>query len=395
MQARASLRIPRVVVPALLSLIAAGCGVRSRLLEATVESRCLIPNEVGVAARQPVRVYLPPSYESSGRRYPVLYFLPGYDDPVWIFTGGGLQGFRLRDSLDRLLSEGRIGEMIVVVPNGTTPLGGTFYTNSPVLGMWENYVCTELVRYVDANFRTRAAPRSRAIAGTTTGASGALLLAMRQPEVFGAVYALDPALIRPGMLESGEIFGTPEAELLLALQDAWELQPKPLARLSLTLHLQHLLGSEAESNHLRAFSVAMAAAFSPEPGRRGLPVRLPYRRSRRGLSADPVAIAALKSGLGDWEEKIGRFGGNLRSLQLLALDYGTETSIRWLPLGCEYLSGELASAGIPHRSIPHPGNHEDRFRERMEQFLLPIVSEVLHAREEQPPPIKGRSGAGV
>jgi len=391
---RRGFRIPSVVVPALLSLLAVSCGSHSSLVESTVESQCLRSNAIGVTARQRVRVYLPPSYDASARRYPVLYFLPGYDDPAWIFTGGALQGFRLRDSMDRLLSERRIGEMIVVIPNGTTPLGGTFYTNSPVLGRWEDYICTELVRHVDANFRTLAAAASRAIAGTTAGASGAILLAMHHPDVFGAAYALDPAILRPGSLESGELLGVPEVERLLELQDEWALQPPPRARLSLTLYVQHLLGSEVESDHLRAFAVAMGAAFAPDPGRHGLPVRLPYRRSGQGMSPDPAAIAAIESGLGDWRGKIGRFASNLRSLRLLALDYGTDTSIRWLPRGCEHLSEEFAAAGIPHRRIPHRGNHEDRFRERMEEFLLPTVSDVLHAHKERPLRADVRSGAG-
>jgi len=84
--------------------------------------------------------------------------------------------------------------------------------------------------------------------------------------------------------------------------------------------------------------------------------------------------------LGNWEEKTSRYGANLRQLQLLALDYGTDNGIRWLPEGCAHLAGILSSAGIPHRVLAHAGNHEDRFRERMEDFLLPIVSQVLRVQ---------------
>jgi S-formylglutathione hydrolase len=181
------------------ALLGLSCGGRSRLLALNVNALSLRENTVGLSNRQQVLVYLPPSYGQSGqRRYPVLYFLPGYDDPAWIFAGGALQGFRLRDAMDRLTSEGRIGEMIVVLPSGATPLGGTFYTNSSVLGRWEDYISGELVEYVDTLFRTQRSPAGRAIAGTTAGGSGALILAMHHPDIFGSVYALDPVLLRPG-----------------------------------------------------------------------------------------------------------------------------------------------------------------------------------------------------
>ena len=194
-------RILLTLVPALLVLVSSACGGRSRLLEMRLDAPSLQTNTVGLSYRQTVCVYLPPSYADSQVRYPVLYFLPGYDDPVWIFTGGALQGFRMRDALDGLLDRRRIEEMIVVIPSGTTPLGGTFYTNSPVLGNWEDYIAGELVTLVDRSFRTLTRPEARAIAGTTTGGSGALLLAIRHPDIFGAVYALDPVLLFPGALE--------------------------------------------------------------------------------------------------------------------------------------------------------------------------------------------------
>jgi S-formylglutathione hydrolase len=369
-----------VMAAALWSLFAVGCGARSRLITTVVDAPALRANTVGLSSRQTVVLYLPPSYSTSQRRYPVLYFLPGYDDPSYVFTGGQLQGFRLRDSMDQLTAQGRIEEMIVVLPSSTTPLGGTFYNDSPVLGNWEGYISRELVAFVDRNFRTRNGPGARAIAGTTAGGSGALLLAMRHPDVFGAVYALDPVLLYPGALEARGLCSEEDAGHYLALQEAWDPLPEPQARLQRTLYLQACLGSSSETDHLRAFFVAMGAAFSPDPGRPGLPVRFPYRRTPAGLVADPSVRGAFAAGLGDWEQKAARYGANLRRLKLLGLDYGTDNGIRWLPEGCARAAEIFSAAGIPHRVLAHAGNHEDQLRERMEHFLLPILSEVLHAQ---------------
>lgn len=369
-----------MLVAALWSLSGLGCSARSRLITAILDAPALRGNTIGLSSRQTVRLYLPPSYRVSQQRYPVLYFLPGYDDPLYIFTAGQLQGFRLRDAMDRLLAQGRIEEMIVVLPSSTTPLGGTFYSDSPVLGNWEEYVSRELVAFVDGNFRTLARPGARAIAGTTAGGSGALLLAMRHPDVFGAVYALDPVLLYPGALAERGLCSKEEAGQFLTLQEAWSALPEPQARLQRTLYLQASLGSSSEAEHLRAFFIAMGAAFSPDPGRPGMPIRLPYRRTPAGLTPDPSAQAAFDAGLGGWEEKVARYGANLRQLKLLALDYGTDTGIRWLPEGSARAAAIFSAAGIPHRLLAHAGDQENQFRERMERFLLPIVSEVLHAQ---------------
>jgi Putative esterase len=375
-----------LVVPVLSGLFAMACGGRSRLLQLTVNAPSLQENTVGLSIRQPVLVYLPPSYGQAGQgRYPVLYFLPGYDDPAWIFTSGDLQGFRLRDAMDRLIAKGLVGEMIVVLPSGATPLGGTFYWNSPVLGRWEDYISRELVEYVDSRFRTLQCPSGRAIAGTTAGGSGALILAMRHPGIFGTTYALDPVLLRPGTLDASALCRPEAVGRLLGLQEAWAALPEREGSLARTLYLQARLGSSAEADHLQAFFIAMGAAFSPDPGKRGLPIRFPYRRTAGGLVPDHAGRAAFESGLGGWEERIDRYGPNLRRLRLIALDYGTGTGMRWLPEGCIYVSDLLASAGIPHRTLPHGGNHENRFRERMEGFLLPMVSEALHAEKRDLP----------
>ncbi len=83
-----------------------------------------------------------------------------------------------------------------------------------------------------------------------------------------------------------------------------------------------------------------------------------------------------------------------RRLRLLAIDCGTGTGIRWLPEGCVYLSDLMSSAEIPHRTLPHDGTQEDQFCERMEGFLLPMVSEVLHAQQGHAFPVAWLAGRG-
>ena len=134
-----------------------------------------------------VCVALPPSYASTQKRYPTLYFLHGLfeNERSWSERGG----FGI---LQDLWSQGEAGEFVVVMPDG----GKTFYVNA--FGgheRYEDFFITELIPWVDRKFRTVASPAARGISGTSMGGFGALHLAMEHPDVFGSVSAHSAALI--------------------------------------------------------------------------------------------------------------------------------------------------------------------------------------------------------
>ena len=135
-------------------------------------------------------VYLPAGYnESSPERYPVIYFLP---NP---FENGYRFDFDHRDAqklFDQAISAGVIGKFILVTVDMDTPLGTSWYVNSPATGNWEDFMIQELVPYMDANFRTLPNRNSRGIAGIFIGGYGAIRFGMRHPDVFGCVYAMHP-----------------------------------------------------------------------------------------------------------------------------------------------------------------------------------------------------------
>src|SRR5262249_38563966 len=131
-------------------------------------------------------VLLPPGYADSNRRYPVLVGLAG-------FTGRGIAMLNddpwqpnLAQRLERLYAGG-MPHVIVVLPDGFTRYGGSQYLNSSATGRYEDYIAEEVVRWVDARYRTFAAPEGRGIFGKSSGGYGALTLGMRHPEAFGAV----------------------------------------------------------------------------------------------------------------------------------------------------------------------------------------------------------------
>src|SRR4029077_9019007 len=91
------------------------------------------------------------------------------------------------ERLDRLVGSGRMGEAIVVAPDGFTRWGGGQYLDSSALGDYETYLVREVLPAIDARFRPRTGRDARAIGGKSSGGFGALTLAMRNPEAFAAV----------------------------------------------------------------------------------------------------------------------------------------------------------------------------------------------------------------
>jgi S-formylglutathione hydrolase FrmB len=144
-----------------------------------VHGDSLAGNLAGDTADRPVSVYLPPSYfRDTRRRYPVLYLLHGFtdSDSKWF----GLEGkhfVNVPTAADEAVANG-VPEMIIVMPNALNRYGGSFYASSVVIGDWETFVTHELVRYVDAHYRTLARPESRGLAGHSMGGYGALRLGM-------------------------------------------------------------------------------------------------------------------------------------------------------------------------------------------------------------------------
>jgi S-formylglutathione hydrolase FrmB len=148
-----------------------------------------------------VQVYLPPSYDGSSARYPVAYYLHGWsgDESNWVKAG------RINTTMDSLVAGG-MREMIVVMPDGDDSWWTTSFALPDVPGClrtlpnyagdgssycvpwphYDDYVNYDLVRHVDATYRTRADRAHRGIAGLSMGGFGAVLLALQYPETFAA-----------------------------------------------------------------------------------------------------------------------------------------------------------------------------------------------------------------
>jgi len=329
-----------------------GAGI---ILREDVHSPALEGNLLGDPADQPMAIYLPPGYQDGVFRYPVLYLLHGIGGSPEDWLGGGYQGLSIAATMDSLIGAGAIQPMIVVMPNGTNRYVGTYYTNSPVSGGWEDWIARDLVAYVDGAYRTLPRAESRGIAGHSMGGFGALAIAMHRPGLFSAVWAMNPCCL--AMVE----------DVSLA-NPAW-------SRMDRFATLDDLTAALREGDFYPMAIVGLAAALSPRPELPPLYVELPFRveggevvpaepAHGKWLASFPVAQARAHRDA-------------LAGLRALRLDSAFDDQFPHIPPSSRMLADSLAELGVPHVFEMYEGDHRSRMRERMTTLVLPFFSEIL------------------
>jgi S-formylglutathione hydrolase FrmB len=301
---------------------------RGRVVALAHTSDVLRGNALGDPHERDVYCYLPHDYDTSGSAYPVLYFLSG-------FTGTGRMHLNydpfvesIDRRLDRLIGSGAMPPAICVLPDCFTSLGGSQYVNSTATGRYEDYVVDELVPFVDAQLRTLASRDHRGLTGKSSGGYGAMVLAMRHADVFGAMGS-----------HAGDAYFA-----YCYLPDF----------VKFTLGITRHGGVEAFVRHFRSLPkktkeamevlniLAMAACYSPNPSATmgiDLPVVLPSGEIRaevwnRWIDNDPVHMAKAHADA-------------LRSLRLIYVDAGLRDEFN-LQIGARIFCSRLDSLGVSY-----------------------------------------------
>jgi S-formylglutathione hydrolase FrmB len=175
-----NIQITRLLCAALL-LSNVSYQVRSQVAHGKVSEGLTIQS---TTLSKPVRytIYLPADYESSHRFYPVVYLLHGYSDN----DTGWLQFGEANRIADEGIASGAIPPMILVMPDG----GVSFYINNFDGSVrYEDFFIKEFIPHIEGKYRIRAEKQYRGIAGLSMGGFGALVHAMRHPDLFAACVA--------------------------------------------------------------------------------------------------------------------------------------------------------------------------------------------------------------
>ena len=134
---------------------------------------------VSAAGRLHYDVYLPSGYDSSGQRYPVVYYLHGLPAGSLAFHGAGY--------VARAAAQAGL-QAIVVAPQGATDADtDPEYLDGGPGDDWETAIAVQLPHVVDSLYRTIPDRTGRAIVGVSAGGYGAMLLGLHHLDTFSAI----------------------------------------------------------------------------------------------------------------------------------------------------------------------------------------------------------------
>jgi hypothetical protein len=301
-----------------------------RIEEHTIDSEALKGNPLGDPHQRPLWVYVPPGYDDEpSRRYAAVYVIQGLTGQVTMWRNRTPFRLNFPELADRMFAAGESPPVVVVYVDAWTALGGSQYLNSPGTGRYLDYLCDEVIDFVDARYRTIADRDHRGIQGKSSGGYGAMVVPMLRPDRFGglASHAGDALF---------EVCYQPEfRESVRHLRDDYE---GSFEKFWEDFHSRPAFSKDSDNVLLNDW--CMAACYSTDEDGT---VRLPYDTEtgrlvpevwERWLALDPVRM-------------IPRHAADLRSMRAVYIDSGKRDEY-YLDLGAQAVSRELAKIGVDH-----------------------------------------------
>ncbi len=305
----------------------------------TIASKALEGNLLGDPTDRVVNVYLPPGYDESKEAYPLLVDLVGFTGSGFSHIGWKPYAESVPQRVDRLVADGRMGNVIVAFPDCFTSLGGNQYINSLAMGRWADFLLDEMVPELERSFRVRPGRDHRGVFGKSSGGYGAIVHGLRYAERWGAVAC------HSGDMGFDRLFLGDMPKVVNAINK----------RGSIEAFLEHFDDEKKVSGDAfhALMTLAMAATYDPDPDAyKG--VRLPVdlrtcvldpTRWAEWLAHDPVHII---------EDPAAQ--ENLRSLRGLYIDCGDKDQYH-IHFGTRQLVDRLDALGIPHLYEEFEDNH--------------------------------------
>jgi predicted alpha/beta superfamily hydrolase len=151
--------------------------------------------------RRDLAVYLPPGYEETERRYPVLYLHDGQNlfDPDTSYVRG--MDWKVDETADALIRSGAISPLIIVgvfntgqhrieeyTPTRDRKLGGGHAE------LYGRMLIEELKPFIDGRYRTLDGSSNTGLGGSSLGGLATLYLGFTYPETFGKLAVLSPSV---------------------------------------------------------------------------------------------------------------------------------------------------------------------------------------------------------
>lgn len=305
-----------------------------------VHSPAIAGNLEGESADRDVLVLLPPGYAKNPRkRYPVLYALHGYSIGAEQWT----KEIHVPQTVEGGFAKGA-REMIVVFPDSKTVHNGSMYSSSVTTGDFENFVARDLVRYIDAHYRTLPVRESRGLAGHSMGGYGTARIGMKHADIFGAIYMMSPCCLSPRDASQFNAASGAALEKLKSIDEATKLG----------------WGERAQ--------LATAAAWSPNPQNPPLFLDLPMKDG--AVQPQVLAKWAANAPLAF----VDQYVGNLRRYRAIAIDVGDRDGLKD---DARKLHETLDRYGIANSFEIYSGDHTSGVAMRFQDHVIPFFSKNL------------------
>jgi predicted alpha/beta superfamily hydrolase len=146
-------------------------------------------------------VYTPAEYDQNPtRRYPVLYLQHGWGEDETAWSNQGLAHL----IMDNMLADGRTRPFLIVMTYGMTNDVRFGQMASFDISHFEKVLVGELIPYIDANFRTLANQRDRAMAGLSMGGMETKTITLKHLDKFSHI-----GLLSGGAISLDDVGNTP------------------------------------------------------------------------------------------------------------------------------------------------------------------------------------------
>ena len=325
-------------------------------------SSVLEGNPWGDPVERELCVYLPHDYADSASPYLTLWDLAAYTNSGPGHLNWRNQGENLPERLDRLIGQGVMESAVVAFPDCYTSLGGNQYVNSASVGRYADYLNLELVPFVSEQLNVVDARDGRAVFGKSSGGYGALYLAMKSPETWGAVasHAGDMGfdmVYRKDFPVACDLLSAFKGDFAAYIRAFWR-KNRPTGRDYTTMMI-----------------LAMAASYDPDPANPSS-IRLPFdlrtcelnpRRWERWLGCDPLCM-------------LEQSAGALESLHALYIDVGIYDQYH-IQYGTRRFIDKLTQRGIAHHYEEFEGTHSS-IDWRLDHSLPYLVNALKKAQVE-------------
>lgn len=312
---------------------------RGRLERVTIESEAVKGNLLGDPSIREVLVYVPDGYDDGADDYLLFVDLVGYTGSGVAHAGWKPFAESLPQRLDRLVATGKMGPVVLALPDCFTSLGGNQYIDSLAMGDWATFLVTEMLPAIEARFRVRKGREHRAIFGKSSGGYGAIVHGLRYAEYWGAVAC------HSGDMGFDRLFGGDFPKVLDALARRGGIQG----------FLDHFAeGNKVSRDDFHVLMIlAMGATYDPDPGApKG--IRLPV--DARTCVRDPTRWAAWLAHDPVTLIETPAYQENLRRLRGLFIDCGWRDQYA-IHYGTRQFVDRLAALGIRHHHEEFDDNH--------------------------------------